>query len=54
MGQEGMVLEEINIRCQGNFFIEQVLRCWNRLHRGVADALPLEVFEARLTGSWTI
>jgi len=30
------------VKITGNFFAEQVVRCWNRLHREVVDALSLE------------
>ena len=32
-------------------FTENLVRCWNRLPRGVVDVLSLEVFKARSDGS---
>ena len=32
-------------------FTKRVVRCWNRLPTLVVDALPLEVFKARLDGA---
>jgi len=33
------------------FFTMRMVRCWNRLPRGVEDAPPLGVFKARLDGT---
>jgi len=35
----------------GKFFTERMVRCWKRLPREAVDALPLEVFKARLDGA---
>lgn len=36
---------------KGKFFTQGVVRYWNRLPREVMNALPLEVFRARLGGA---
>jgi len=37
-----------------NFFTEGVMRCWKKLTREVVGAPSLEVFKARLDGTWAI
>ena len=36
---------------RGKFFTMRAVRCWNKLHRKIVDALSLEVFKARLGGT---
>lgn len=45
----------MQIKCQGDFFTERVVRSWHRLSREATDVLPLEVLQASLgeaLGSW--
>jgi len=46
--QNGFKLKEGRFRCQGKFFTERVVRCWNRLHGEVVDAPSLKMLKARL------
>ena len=36
---------------RGKFFTKRVVRCWNRLPRGVVGTPSLEVLKARLDGA---
>ncbi|KFZ67332.1 hypothetical protein N338_09447, partial [Podiceps cristatus] len=49
----GLKLQEgrFKLDIRGKFFMESMVRCWNRLPREGVDAPCLEVFKARLDGA---
>jgi len=51
--ESGFKLKEGRFRwdVREKFFTERAVRCWNRLHGEVVDALSLEVFKTRLVGA---